>query len=1077
MSAVELTEAFLADIAGWDVLKQARGLLASGKVQGSDWTPPILKGTVQEGTATYRAGLVIKDKINIENMCSCRASRSWGTICVHSVAVGLHVVRNRQSLPLEKSSGAPSLPCPTAITKASGSSPKTTASAPKASRCLKRAPADAGEPAEIFVIFPPNLAQAIPKGRIMLYFEGKWNRGCAPLNALPTTTPFQLAEQDLVLLEQIESLAEGDTPGMLMLSASALTKLLPSLAGHPRVTLGKSQPLTITASPWRLAVLAALETSGEITLRLAAGQQPVAMIAGETSWVFREDSIQPVGLPKGYQALWQGPMRIPRSRVPPFLNQDWPLFQANCDVTANFRLEDFQLESKRPHFRLALAGGLAHLQAHLQCVYDSRIFTIGTASQEETFWLPDADSPTRYSTRDAAAEQAAQARLLRSGFTGPHAEAKYQLAGQNLVLSFLARDFPRLQREWEVTLEERLQRSASQNLERIEPQFAITASGEQWFDLDVAFATRGGERFSAADIQRLVLSGQSHTRLKNGKFALIDTGAVEELQEVLLDCAPQQHEDGYRMSNLQAGFLDGALRQQEDWRVLAPAQWRERAAQQRGEARIEPPPLGDLEAVLRPYQKQGVAWLHFLRQNGFGGILADEMGLGKTLQTLAFLQTVKAARPAANGALSESGRSQDSRPEAGAALIVCPTSLVFNWVAEAEKFTPKLRVLALHGARRHELFEQMPKSDLVITSYALIRRDAEQYQKVEFDTVVLDEAQHIKNRETQNAQAVKAVRTRHRLVLTGTPLENSVLDLWSIFDFLMPGYLGSAADFRERFELPMAREKNPEVQARLARRVRPFLLRRLKQEVARDLPEKIEQVAFCELTEDQQAVYQQVLEASRREVVNAVDAQGLPKSRMIILNALLRLRQICCDLRLLKLENVDAATASGKLDLFSELLEEALDGNHRLLVFSQFVGMLTLLREKLEAEQLEYCYLDGATLDRAKVVRQFQSNPGIPVFLISLKAGGLGLNLTGADTVVHFDPWWNPAVEDQATGRAHRIGQTRVVTSYKLITRGTVEEKILNLQARKKELIKGVLSGEEQLAEALTWEEIQELLN
>jgi SNF2 family DNA or RNA helicase len=212
-------------------------------------------------------------------------------------------------------------------------------------------------------------------------------------------------------------------------------------------------------------------------------------------------------------------------------------------------------------------------------------------------------------------------------------------------------------------------------------------------------------------------------------------------------------------------------------------------------------------------------------------------------------------------------------------------------------------------------------------------------------------------------------------------------------------------------------------------------------------------------------------------VLNAIDAQGLPKSRMIILNALLRLRQICCDLRLLKLDNVEVATASGKLDLFGELLDEALDGNHRLLVFSQFVGMLTLLREKLEAEQIEYCYLDGATSDRATVVRQFQSNAGIPVFLISLKAGGVGLNLTGADTVVHFDPWWNPAVEDQATDRAHRIGQTRVVTSYKLITRGTVEEKILNLQARKKELIKGVLSGEEQLTEALTWEEIQELLD
>ena len=262
----------------------------------------------------------------------------------------------------------------------------------------------------------------------------------------------------------------------------------------------------------------------------------------------------------------------------------------------------------------------------------------------------------------------------------------------------------------------------------------------------------------------------------------------------------------------------------------------------------------------------------------------------------------------------------------------------------------------------------------------------------------------------------------------------------------------------------------------LCRRASPFILRRLKREVARDLPARLEQVAFCELTEDQRAVYQQVVEASRREVLEAVGAQGLARSRMIILTALLRLRQVCCDLRLLKLDNVNPATASGKMELFGELLEEVLDGGHRVLVFSQFVSMLTLLREKLAAEAIDFCYLDGSTLNRAEVVERFQQNAEIPVFLISLKAGGLGLNLTGADTVIHFDPWWNPAVEEQASDRAHRIGQTRVVTNYKLITRNTVEEKILALQTRKRELIDATLGGEEQLAAALTWEEIQEIL-
>ena len=397
-------------------------------------------------------------------------------------------------------------------------------------------------------------------------------------------------------------------------------------------------------------------------------------------------------------------------------------------------------------------------------------------------------------------------------------------------------------------------------------------------------------------------------------------------------------------------------------------------------------------------------------------------------------------------------------------------------MAEAKKFTPNLRVLALHGPDRHRIFDQIPESDIVVTSYALIRRDAEKYRGLEFDTVVLDEAQHIKNRQTQNAQAVKAVRAKYRLVLTGTPIENSVLDLWSIFDFLMPGYLGAAQDFRERYELPITRDKNSDAASRLSRRLRPFILRRLKRDVAADLPAKLEQVSFCEMTSDQRAVYQQVIEASRKEVLDAVGAQGIAKSRMVVLSALLRLRQVCCDLRLLKLDGVEPANASGKLELFGELLEEVIDGGHRVLVFSQFVSMLTLLKEKLTAEGIEYCYLDGSTTNRGAVVERFQKTATIPVFLISLKAGGVGLNLTGADTVIHFDPWWNPAVEDQATDRAHRIGQTRVVTSYKLITRDTIEEKILLLQQKKRDIIKATLGSEEELAEALSWEDIQELL-
>jgi superfamily II DNA or RNA helicase len=1037
--SVELTESLLSQAAGWDVMKMARAYLQQGQVLSSHWAPPLLRGVVQAGEISFRASLVINGPIDIENLCTCREAREWGKICPHVVAVGLHWLRRQAAAQL------PLVASPSSLR------PETKPAPRKPS--LQRDPA--GEAAEIFIILPPNIEQAFARDKIMVVFEAKWGGGRCPLNALPKGRTFAFEPNDNALIDQLETIANGETCAVLQVSTKDFAALLPVLVGHPNITLGKSQEVSVTRTPFALSLRATLETNGEILLELKTKMAQVARV-GDWVWDNHKGTFQPLGLPPSLNSIFSAPVRIPRPLVPQFLSQQWPQLQA-AGAEANFKLEDFTLKPQAPRFLLELRGGLAHLTALLQCAYGSRIMTVGITSPDENVWLPDPEVMTRYSTRDLSSEQAAMARLHRCGFS--LRDTKLQLLGQSAVLSFFARDFPKLSRDWTVSMEERLEKSTTQNVERIQPQFRIS-SGVQWFDLGVVFASSGGETFSAGDIQRLLLSGQSHTRLKNGKLAVIDTEAVQELQEVLLDCSPVQQEGAYRINNAQAGFLEATLRQNSDWKVQAPATWRERAAKQHGEAKLECPPLGNLDAVLRPYQKQGVAWLNFLRENDFGGILADEMGLGKTLQTLAFLRSL--------------GSNPHSKKPS---LVVCPTSLVSNWVAETKKFTPELKILALDGPNRHSLFEQIPSHDLVVTSYALIRRDADRYRGMEFDTVVLDEAQHIKNRETQNAQAVKTVAAQHRLVLTGTPMENSVLDLWSIFDFLMPGYLGNAKDFRERYELPIAREKNAEAQARLARRLRPFMLRRLKKEVAPDLPAKLEQVSFCEMTPEQRTVYQQVIEVSRKEVLEAVGEQGLTKSRMVVLSALLRLRQVCCDLRLLKLDGVGPSDASGKLDMFGELLEEVIDGGHRVLVFSQFVSMLTLIKERLIQEGIEFCYLDGSTSDRAAVVAQFQTSNVIPVFLISLKAGGVGLNLTGADTVIHFDPWWNPAVEDQATDRAHRIGQTRLVTSYKLITRDTVEEKILTLQNRKREIIQATIGGEEDLAASLTWEEIQELLS
>lgn len=1063
MSDVTLTERFLAEIAGWEAMKQARAILKEDRVLSAQWSPPLLQGIVRVGETSFRAGLVLKSARDIENICTCRQSREWGTLCAHSVAVGLRWLHPEPPVVLPASSDSPAANQANEIQDASSSAPRV------AQAILPRAAdGDLGEPAELSLIFPPNFEDGAGRGQVTVYFEGTIQGNRRPLNALTATKPLKFSEQDNAILDWMEARVEGHAPAMMALDVAALGSLLELLVGHPRITLGRSRPLAVAAQPWAPAIRVTMTVNGELDLTLTKpGPLPRVLPGG---WVLHNDILQPFGLPASCVNLFAGPVKLSRLQVPEFLARDWPALQAAGALESALRLEDFAFATLEPAMHLHLSGGLAMLRARLHCRYGNKEWTLGLKdvagrkSRERCVWEPDPTNPQRYEARNLALEQEAVNRLVRAGFGGPDARGEWELNGRDSVLNFFARSYPKLCREWNVTLEERLETSTQRQLEWIEPGFQVVRSDHSWFDMEITYQSAGGAPLPATEVKRLLRSNLSHAALPNGRTALLDPEALEDLQETLRDCAPQQHAQGFRLQTTQRGFLQATI-EDHGWgkrgQVLAP----NASGSQPGPLQPSCPPLGTLEGVLRPYQKEGVAWMRFLRAQQFGGILADEMGLGKTLQALAHLHALKSAR-------SSSETGHPARPS----LVVCPTSLLFNWAAEAERFTPHLSVLTLHGPGRFELFARIPESDLVLTSYALARRDAERYAGIQFDTLILDEAQHIKNRETQNARAVKGLKATQRLVLTGTPLENSVLDLWSIFDFLMPGYLGTAQEFRERYELPITRDQCAKSQARLARRVRPFVLRRLKTSVARELPEKIEQIAYCELSERQKAIYGQLLETGRQEIVTAVSDGGLARSRMLVLTTLLRLRQVCCDLRLLKIEGVEESEVSGKLDHFSELIEEAIDGGHRVLVFSQFVGMLALLRKSLEAAQVRSCYLDGATRDRAAEVTRFQQSPDIPVFLISLKAGGVGLNLTGADTVIHFDPWWNPATEAQATDRAHRIGQTKVVTSYRLIARGTVEEKILKLQSRKKEMLQAALGGEEAAAAALTWEEIQDLL-
>jgi len=501
------------------------------------------------------------------------------------------------------------------------------------------------------------------------------------------------------------------------------------------------------------------------------------------------------------------------------------------------------------------------------------------------------------------------------------------------------------------------------------------------------------------------------------------------------------HCDLPRLSRLNGAALFDLERLPSHW--LGGEKLRELGRKLRDFSGIEEAlPAPGFTAKLRTYQQLGLNWLQFLRRYGLAGILADDMGLGKTVQTLAHLHLEKT-----------SGRAD--RPS----LVVLPTSLIANWCSEAQQFAPDLKVLALQGPERAVRFAEMAQADLVLTTYPLLVRDQEALLAQEYHLLVLDEAQFVKNPKAQSHRVARQLKARHRLSLTGTPMENHLGELWAQYNFLLPGLLGDVRRFAANFRTPIEKLGDQERRQELAERVRPFLLRRIKEEVLSELPPKTEIVRWVELAGNQRDLYESLRLAYDRKLRQVLVARGLAQSQIMILDALLKLRQTCCDPRLVKLPGQQQRIhESAKLDLLMEMLEELLEEGRSILLFSQFTSMLALIEEDLERRAIPYVKLTGQTKQRETPILRFQRGE-VKLFLISLKAGGTGLNLTAADTVIHYDPWWNPAVEEQATARAHRIGQDKPVFVYKLMTQGTVEEKILALQERKRDLSGNLLAG------------------
>lgn len=816
------------------------------------------------------------------------------------------------------------------------------------------------------------------------------------------------------------------------------------------------QPVRIESTPMRLQLRPKFTDDG-LTFDVMLGREgkvPFSILNQNVSfygqlplWVCRKHSFYPVqtGLqPRLIQELVSAPPVIPHADISEFLDRVWTQIPASDLHGQEEFLERMQPifvpASYNPKLFLNEEGSLLTLE--IQNIYETEHGDISLPGPNQDLQTGSYqfEGKSFLIRRDQEEEEVLLTTLMDMNFQ-PRNNSIWFLEPEEAI-TFLLDAYPKLVEAYRVFGEKDLTRYKV----RLTPPNVVatveTQEEDKWFNLEIN-VEYDDISVPIDKIWKAWTQGKRYVQLKDGSYTSLPESWLEKLGHKLLALGlDPEKPPKKRFENFEAPVLDKILEDIPEttsdgfWNTL-----REKINDFTEIEQVETPK--GLTATLRPYQLQGVSYMNFLREYHFGGILADEMGLGKTIQTLCFLQYMK-----------EKGHK-------GPNLIIVPTSVLPNWEREAQKFVPDMKRLVIYGARRENLFKKIESSELIITTYALLRRDLDELLKFEFNAVILDEAQNIKNPNTITARSVRKMQARFRLCLSGTPIENTLLELWSLFEFLMPGFLGSQAAFQKGFVKPI-KDGDDDSLGYLKSRVKPFILRRTKNEVAKDLPPKVENIYYSALLDDQMELYAALAKKLKEQVLQDVDEKGIGQSQISILDALLKLRQICCHPRLLKLDmpGFNANLSSGKFEAFKDLVTSIIDDGHKVLVFSQFVQMLHIIRNWLHMVEIPFCYLDGTSKDRFEQVDKFNNTPEIPIFLISLKAGGTGLNLTSADYVIHYDPWWNPAVEDQATDRTHRIGQTRQVFSYKMICENTVEEKILKLQESKKGIADSIIPGQ-----------------
>lgn len=1029
---MEITEKWLGEIGGWQVMKAARGLADAGMAAVSSAEAGVVRGVAGSGKMKFTTGLRIRSSSDVENLCTCPNARRSGQICEHALAVALMQARSK---------AAPVRP----VAQLGRVNPPAAGLAARPEsfqgETAMLRPAAVTVPGQFSIYLPETVSQGQtrePFG-VFVKFEAA---GEAETSALAAW----LAGQGV---KQPQSLP-------LSLRGETLSSFLQALSDHPRVFVGtpngKKRPLQVAAEPVRLPLVVEAAPGQTVRLQLAGNaQRPVWgpwWVCQETGVLFRHQSNHPE-ISKLTAELIQNVTIKPLRWLAGQGERLGECFQVELYGDG---LERFHVSPVPCEFEVHLEGSLHSVEARVWASYGSNRWSVPNKVKEQNFFpIQDQNSEFTFYVRNINEESRFLKFLERFGFEFVTIDSLH-LREKDNILKFYASGLNRL-RELAKVVEGERWRAVTRSVQRIAPQtrFVTDSSrvGGDWLSMEFAYESTDGFRLPRAEVLRLVRSGQRSVQA-NGKRYILDIAAVDELEESLCDVPLQLTPEGARVHGTHAAYFGGA---EESLETVTEQDVRRQ--------------IGALAALLRPYQMEGVCWMTSQVLRGRGGILADEMGLGKTVQSIALALFLK-----------------QRQAKSGPVLVVCPKSLLGNWLAEFERFAPLLKVLPVQGGGREKLLNQIADFDVILSSYQLIIRDINYYKYIHFALILLDEASFIRNPETDAAKTLRSLKAEGRMALTGTPLENGVRDLWSIFQFALPGYLGNQKSFQERFEVPI--QSGLELPAgraaalRLQKLTQPYFLRRTKRQVLKDLPEKIEQVLWCSPSEAQAEFYRKVLEEGREEIKAARRRSGQNGAKMTMFTVLLRLRQICCDLRLTgvapeKLAGLEPDDLSGKWAALMLQIESVLETGGKVLVFSQFVQFLRLMRERLKASKWALAYLDGGSFDRSAQVERFQKDPECRIFLISLKAGGYGLNLTAADSVILADPWWNPAVEAQAIDRAHRIGQQKVVNAYRLVTRGTVEERILKLQARKRGIVEATLNDQDPLMEGLGEQELEAL--